>query len=198
MGSDQQFLSNGSQLSNGIDCFLSDYCLPGTPSPNLTNLSNLPPLPLNGNGNCSVDDMSISTYHGPGQSGSSANSSILNSTNILTGRSKATPMHIRCKFGSLGTSRGHFNSPHGFCLGVNEEIIVADTNNHRIEVFDKCGNLNFYFGVPGKEEGQLWYPRKVAVMHSNGKFIVCDRGNERSRMQIFSKNGHFLRKIAIR
>lgn len=50
----------------------------------------------------------------------------------------------------------------------------------------------------GREEGQLWYPRKVAVMRNSGKFVVCDRGNERSRMQIFTKNGHFVKKIAIR
>lgn len=50
----------------------------------------------------------------------------------------------------------------------------------------------------GREEGQLWYPRKVAVMRNSGKFVVCDRGNERSRMQIFTRNGHFLKKIAIR
>jgi hypothetical protein len=50
----------------------------------------------------------------------------------------------------------------------------------------------------GKEEGQLWYPRKVAVARQTGKYIVCDRGNERSRMQIFQKNGHFIKKIAIR
>lgn len=35
-------------------------------------------------------------------------------------------------------------------------------------------------------------------MRSSGKYVVCDRGNERSRMQIFTKNGHFLKKIAIR
>lgn len=116
----------------------------------------------------------------------------------ITGRAKATPMHIRFKFGSLGPSRVQFNSPHGFCLGVDEEIIVADTNNHRIEVFEKDGTFKMQFGVPGKEEGQLWYPRKVAVMRSNSKFVVCDRGNERSRMQIFTKNGHFIKKIAIR
>lgn len=113
-------------------------------------------------------------------------------------RAKATPMHIRYKFGSLGPSRVQFNSPHGFCLGVDEEIIVADTNNHRIEIFEKDGTFKMQFGVPGKEEGQLWYPRKVAVMRSNSKFVVCDRGNERSRMQIFTKNGHFIKKIAIR
>lgn len=47
---------------------------------------------------------------------------------------KLTPMQIRCKFGQLGPSKGQFNSPHGFCLGTDEDIIVADTNNHRIQV----------------------------------------------------------------
>lgn len=58
------------------------------------------------------------------------------------GRSKATPMQIRCKFGSLGASKAQFNSPHGFCLGVEEEIIVADTNNHRIEVIISSGSTH--------------------------------------------------------
>nr|CAH7739647.1 unnamed protein product [Callosobruchus chinensis] len=111
---------------------------------------------------------------------------------------KVSPMQIRCKFGQLGPSKGQFNSPHGFCLGLEEDIIVADTNNHRIQVFEKTGTFKFQFGIPGKEEGQLWYPRKVAVMRTTGKYVVCDRGNERSRMQIFTKNGHFLKKIAIR
>lgn len=65
-------------------------------------------------------------------------------------------------------------------------------------MFEKTGAFKFQFGIPGKEEGQLWYPRKVAVMRNTGKFVVCDRGNERSRMQIFTKNGHFIKKIAIR
>jgi hypothetical protein len=47
---------------------------------------------------------------------------------------KLTPMQIRCKYGQLGPSKGQFNSPHGFCLGTEEDIIVADTNNHRIQV----------------------------------------------------------------
>ena len=51
---------------------------------------------------------------------------------------------------------------------------------------------------PGKEEGQLWYPRKVAIFRQTGRYIVCDRGSERSRMQIFMKTGLFVKKIAIR
>jgi len=120
------------------------------------------------------------------------------SNSASLGQRNLNSMQIRCKFGQLGPGKGQFNSPHGFCLGVEEEIIVADTNNHRIQVFEKNGTYRYQFGVAGKEEGQLWYPRKVAVMKTSGKFVVCDRGNERSRMQIFTKHGHFVRKIAIR
>lgn len=111
---------------------------------------------------------------------------------------KMSNMTVRTKFGTLGTGKAQFNSPHGFCLGVDEEIIVADTNNHRIHIFDKNGEFKYSFGAQGREEGQLWFPRKVAVIRSSGKFVVCDRGNERSRMQIFSNIGIFEKKISIR
>jgi hypothetical protein len=42
----------------------------------------------------------------------------------------------------------------------------------------------FMFGRPGMEEGCLWHPRKVAVLRHNGHFVVCDKGLERSRMQV--------------
>jgi len=111
---------------------------------------------------------------------------------------KISAMQIRCKFGQLGPGKGQFNSPHGFCLGMDEDIVVADTNNHRIQVFEKTGDFKYQFGIPGREEGQLWYPRKVAVIRTSGKYVVCDRGSERSRMQLFTKSGQFIKKIAIR
>jgi len=55
----------------------------------------------------------------------------------------------RCKFGQLGPGKGQFNSPHGFCLGMDEDIVVADTNNHRIQVFEKSGEFKYQFGIPG-------------------------------------------------
>lgn len=121
---------------------------------------------------------------------------------------KVNIMQIRCKFGQLGSGKGQFSSPHGFCLGMDEEIVIADTNNHRICIYDKAGEFKTSFGVAGKDEGQLWYPRKVAFIRGNPnssapvmsqpRFVICDRGSERSRMQIFSRSGHFVRKIAIR
>ncbi len=56
-----------------------------------------------------------------------------------------------------------------------------------------CGHY-----VTNYENKPFLFSRKVAVMKATGKFVVCDRGNERSRMQIFTKHGHFVRKIAIR
>uniref|UniRef100_A0A1A9W9I6 B-box C-terminal domain-containing protein n=1 Tax=Glossina brevipalpis TaxID=37001 RepID=A0A1A9W9I6_9MUSC len=179
----KQLLSSGPSPI-GTDCLLSDYRSPAAPSPSLTAL----PSPLSGG---SVDQTNIiSSLH------ATPPLSPHNTINILTGRNKATPMQVRCKFGVLGTSKEQFHSPHGFCLGINEEIIVADTNNHCIKMFDKCGNLSFCFGVQGREKGQLWYPRKVAVIHNNGKIVVSDCGSERSRIQIFSKKGNFMRLIA--
>ncbi|PAA92905.1 hypothetical protein BOX15_Mlig002221g1 [Macrostomum lignano] len=113
-----------------------------------------------------------------------------------TGR--CIPMTVRHRWGSLGSAIGQFNSPHGFCLGPEEDIVVADTQNHRIQIFDKSGEHKSQFGIAGREEGQLWYPRKVAVMRQSSRFVVCDRGSERSRMQLFSKTGQFLRKITVR
>ena len=77
-----------------------------------------------------------------------SNSISPNSISSVQGRSSAAPsgskpnvMQIRCKFGQLGQQKGQFSSPHGFCLGVDEEIVIADTNNHRICIFDKSGNF---------------------------------------------------------
>lgn len=81
---------------------------------------------------------------------------------IMSSKSdKPTVMQIRCKFGHLGSNKGQFSSPHGFCLGADEEIVIADTYNHRICIFDKNGEFKFQFGIAGKEDGELWHPRKV-------------------------------------
>lgn len=43
-------------------------------------------------------------------------------------------MDIVAKFGQMGSGLGQFHSPHGFCLSPTEDIVVADTHNHRIQV----------------------------------------------------------------
>lgn len=199
------------------DTNFSSLINPSTPqseSPNLETLANLlqqqqPPNSLTG-GMGSVGSIgsmsSIGTIGSMNMNSTSKDmvDSGFNSTNgnmpfppVRRGN-KMSAMQIRCKFGQLGPGKGQFNSPHGFCLGIDEDIVVADTNNHRVCCFEKTGEFKYQFGIPGRDEGQLWYPRKVAVMRPSGKYVVCDRGNERSRMQIFTSKGVFIRKIAIR
>lgn len=71
-----------------------------------------------------------------------------NYTHPRSNNTKLTPMQIRCKFGQLGPSKGQFSSPHGFCLSADEDIIVADTNNHRIQVLFSIFEISqFKFSV---------------------------------------------------
>lgn len=65
------------------------------------------------------------------------------------------------------------------------------------QIFSKDGQFISQFGIAGREEGHLWHPRKVTIIRNTQHYVVCDRGSERSRMQIFAKNGYFIRKIAI-
>lgn len=47
---------------------------------------------------------------------------------------RVAPLEIHFKFGQLGNAPSQFGSPHGFCIGEEDAIVVADTNNHRIQV----------------------------------------------------------------
>jgi len=103
-------------------------------------------------------------------------------------------MIYHCKFGEFGILEGQFTEPSGVAVTEDNEIIVADTNNHRIQVFDKEGNFKFQFGEVGKRDGQLLYPNRVAVVASSGDIVVTER-SPTHQVQIFTKFGHFIRKF---
>ena len=52
-----------------------------------------------------------------------------------------------------GTGDGQFRSPFGVATDSADRIIVADTNNHRVQVFDSTGAFNTKFGTNGKGDG---------------------------------------------
>jgi len=45
------------------------------------------------------------------------------------------------KFGEFGVLEGQFTEPSGVAVNGQGDIIVADTNNHRIQIFDSNGRL---------------------------------------------------------
>ena len=61
-------------------------------------------------------------------------------------------------------------------------LMVCDTSNHRIQVFDLSGKFVAKFGTKGSGMGELNQPVSAAVL-SDGKIVVSD--NKNSRIQIF-------------
>ena len=59
---------------------------------------------------------------------------------------KRQKLIFHCKFGEFDILGGQFTEPTGVAVTPDNEIVVADTNNHRIQVFDKEGNFKFQFG----------------------------------------------------
>ena len=52
-----------------------------------------------------------------------------------------TQVLYHAKFGAFGVSEGSFSEPGGLCVNLNGEIVVADTNNHRIQVLKQLQSL---------------------------------------------------------
>ena len=107
---------------------------------------------------------------------------------------KRQKMIYHCKFGEFGVLEGQFTEPSGVAVNAQNDIIVADTNNHRIQIFDKEGRFKFQFGECGKRDGQLLYPNRVAVVKTSGDIIVTER-SPTHQIQIYNQYGQFVRKF---
>ena len=87
--------------------------------------------------------------------------------------------------GRAGTGPGEFNRAEGICVDAQDRVYVADSCNHRIQVFAADGTFLREFGKAGSGLGQLSYPYDVAVDKA-GNIFVCEFGN--SRVQVFDAN----------
>ena len=59
------------------------------------------------------------------------------------------------QFGSKGSGDGQFDVPYSVACNSRGEIVVSDTVNHRIQVFDRNGKFLFKFGSRGMEMASL-------------------------------------------
>jgi len=92
------------------------------------------------------------------------------------------------KYGSKGSGNGQFDAPSGVAFdNRNNQIVVADTNNHRIQIFDEEGTFLRSFG-----QGHLSLPGGIAIDPA-GNYFVSDAGTD--CIQVFDYAGTFVRVI---
>ena len=90
-----------------------------------------------------------------------------------------------------GNRHGQFDRPAGIVFNPTlEQIIVADKDNHRVQVFDLSGSYLMKFGERGSKCGQLNYPWDIDVCNATHNILVSDTRNK--RIQIFNKFGCYL------
>ena len=92
-------------------------------------------------------------------------------------------------FGKQGSGDGMFEHPLGVAVSERDEIVVADSNNHRVQVFDSNGTFLRSFGRKGKNAGEFNFPVGLAI-DKDSNIFVADSYNH--RVQIFSWEGRHL------
>lgn len=99
-------------------------------------------------------------------------------------------------FGSgPGTRQGQFDRPAGISFNMNYgHIIVADKDNHRVQVFDLGGRYLFKFGEKGNRIGQFCYPWDIDSCPSTNQILVSDTRNR--RVQLFTPYGQYIMHFA--
>ena len=92
-----------------------------------------------------------------------------------------------------GSGPLQFADPKGIAIhSQTGKILVADSNNHRIQVLNADLTFSHSFGKEGKNDGQLQFPWDVTC-DNNGDVYVVD--NENHAIQKFSLDGKFLLKF---
>ena len=113
--------------------------------------------------------------------------------NVKEGHVDYTQKRAKCfTFGNRGSAPGSLNQPCDVAVQNNGHILVADTSNHRVQIFDAVGKFISNFGEQGGGLGQLSYPSSIAVS-PHGHVVVSDHINH--RVQIFTSGGVYLRSF---
>jgi DNA-binding beta-propeller fold protein YncE len=97
--------------------------------------------------------------------------------------------------GSKGCNELQFESPTGLAVHpTTGQILIADANNHRIQVLNEDFSFSHFIGCQGTNIGEFNFPWDVAI-DSNGLVYVAD-GN--GPIQVFTCDGEVVGWIGAR
>jgi hypothetical protein len=96
---------------------------------------------------------------------------------VLRGRVETV---LQTPGGAAGSGLGEFRSPCGVAA-TEALVLVADTFNHRVQVFNRGLEYLGSFGTPGLGDGQMSYPVGVLAWR-RGHVLVADERNQRLQL----------------
>jgi hypothetical protein len=71
----------------------------------------------------------------------------------------------------------HFTSPYYVTVNNKDEIVVADTGNHRVKVHKLDGSFIHAFGKHGSKQGELFYPMGICVDKYDNIYVRYNSSN---------------------
>ncbi len=98
------------------------------------------------------------------------------------------------QLGARGSGPGQFNFPTNVWVDRQGRLLVADTLNFRVQIFDGDGRLITTFGELGDGPGTFNRPKGIAV-DSEGHIYVAD--SSFSNFQIFDAGGQLLLFVGV-
>lgn len=93
------------------------------------------------------------------------------------------------RWGPRGSEAGQFERPRSLTLDGKNRLLVCDSDNNRIQIFDTAGNLLDTWGETGSGPSQFLRPTGIDVA-PNDEVYVVDADN--NRVQRFQSDGTWL------
>lgn len=91
---------------------------------------------------------------------------------------------------------GHLRNPHGIGLDADGNILIADERGNSVHRYTPEGKYLGQLGHgPGERPGHFKAPR-VATSDALGQIYVTDSKGDKPRVQVFDRDGKFLRMFA--
>ncbi|KAI8482574.1 hypothetical protein Bbelb_397220 [Branchiostoma belcheri] len=98
---------------------------------------------------------------------------------------------------------GQFDLPCFVCVDEKDNIIVAEKDNSRVQVFDKNFNFQHKFGQKGRQPQNMWDPTGVSA-DSKGNIVLGNIGMESNvggvqygkKLQVFRPDGTWVSTIS--
>jgi DNA-binding beta-propeller fold protein YncE len=92
--------------------------------------------------------------------------------------------------GARGAGKGEFDLPTGLAVDASGNILVADTNNGRIQKFSAAGTFLSTIGTKGSGHGELGEPNGIAIDDAGNIYVAEVASNH--RVQKLAPDGRFI------